>query len=94
MRLRGARGEPAETPDDNSDSDRQTARRRFAPEMADCDNASRRRFPNRYKLAAIQCREVKSSDGRRETWREYAPAHAAKSDRFRSDIPIAADLTK
>ena len=82
-RLRGARGGLAETPDDNSDSDRQTARRRFAQETADCDSASHRRFPNRYKLAAIQRREVKSSDGRREIGREYAPAHAAGFDRFR-----------
>src|SRR6185312_15485471 len=93
-RLRGARGECAETLDDNSDNDRQTARRKFAQETADCDSAFRRRSLGQYKLAAIQLRELKSSDDRRETGREYAPARAAMSDRFRPDIRIAADLAK
>ena len=67
---------------------------KFAQETADCDSASHRRFPNRYTLAATRRREVKSSDDQRETGREYAPAHAAEFDRFRSDVQIAADLTK
>src|SRR5882724_12633227 len=45
MRLRGARGGLVETPDDNSGSDRGTARRKFVQETADCDSASRRRYP-------------------------------------------------
>ena len=45
-------------------------------------------------LLAIQRHEVESSVGQRETGREYARVRGAKSDRFRLDIQIAADLTK
>lgn len=93
-RLHGAHGGLAETLDDNSDSDRRTARRKFARGREDCDSASRRRFPSLHKPAAIRRHEVESSAGQRETGREYAPAHAAKSDRFQSDARSAADLSK
>src|SRR5262249_30243696 len=92
--LRGAGGELAETPDDNSCNDRGPALRNFAQGTADCDSASRRRYPGRDRPVAIRCHEVKSSAGRRETGREYGPAHAAVSDRFRQDAQTAADLAK
>src|SRR2546422_9978562 len=71
-----------ETPDGNSDSDRQTARRKFAQRTADCDNASHRRFLSRYRPAATRRRGVESFVGQREIAREYALTRAVKSGRF------------
>ena len=89
------RGELAEIRDDNSGSDRRTARRTFADRkrqivtallIGDSQIAA--------SLAPFGAMRQKSSDGRRETEREYAPAHAAACDRFRPDAPTAADLAK
>ena len=93
-RLRDADGALAEIPGDNSDSDRQIVRRKFAQETADCDSASRQRCLSRGRPSATRCREVESFVGQRGTGREYAPARAAMFDQFLLDVQIAVDLTK
>jgi hypothetical protein len=62
--------------------------------MGDYDSASHQQFPDRGTQCATRRHAAEFCDDQREIERQYAPVHDAEYDRFRPDVPTAADLAR
>ena len=63
-------------------------------ETADCDSASRQRFPSRDRQCATLLHVAEFCDGQREIVQEDGPIRGARFDQFRLGAQTTAGLAK